>query len=160
MLQHSAEGCICTYTQYRMIRNQGRGLSWSSLLFSLLLEEEIEGRGLDPFMYQPSAKKEMPAKMAALHAWEDHLLYCLMATFHCSLRVARSGLVGSGGFRYLECFHFPLDSGGFGYWVCFQFPFLLLPLFWVVVESALGALGTPAIFTSTIALYCHHDICI
>jgi hypothetical protein len=38
---------------------------------------------------------------------------------------------------------------------------LWLPLFWVVVGSELGTLGTsPAILRITIALYCHDDICI
>ena len=64
------------------------GLSWK------------EGRGLEPLMIQPRAKKETPAKMAVPQAWEYHLLYCLMANFHCSRSVTGSGFVVSGGFGY------------------------------------------------------------
>jgi len=106
----------CTYTQFWMMRNQevGRGLLSPLLLFSLFLEVEREGRGLDPLMNQPSAKKETPAKMAVPHAWEYHLLYCLMANFHCSFKVEGSGICRSGGFGYWACFQLPPDSGGFG----------------------------------------------
>lgn len=53
-----------------MISNQevGRVSLSSLLLLSLLLEVEREGKGLDPLMNQPSAKKETPAKMAVPHA--------------------------------------------------------------------------------------------
>lgn len=57
-----------------------------------------EGRGLEPLMIQPRAKKESPARMAVPQAWEYHLLYCLMANLHCSRSVAGSGLFASGGF--------------------------------------------------------------
>lgn len=49
-------------------------------------------------MNQPRAKKESPASMADPQAWEYHLLYCLMANLHCSLSVAASGFLESGGF--------------------------------------------------------------
>ncbi|KAA8515194.1 hypothetical protein F0562_018373 [Nyssa sinensis] len=48
-------------------------------------------------MIQPRAKKDRPATMAVPHACEYHLLYCLIANLHCSLSVAGSGFVASGG---------------------------------------------------------------
>lgn len=56
-----------------------------------------EGKGFSPLMIQPRAKKAVPARMAVPQAWEYHLLYCLMAYLHWSLRVAESGFTVSGG---------------------------------------------------------------
>lgn len=41
-----------------------------------------EGRGLEPLITQPRAKKEIPASIAVPQACEYHLLYCLMANLH------------------------------------------------------------------------------
>ena len=57
-----------------------------------------EGRGLEPLITQPRAKKEIPASIAVPQACEYHLLYCLMANLHWSRRVAGSGFWISGGF--------------------------------------------------------------
>eukprot|EP00268_Persea_americana_P026098 TRINITY_DN2548_c0_g1_i2.p1 TRINITY_DN2548_c0_g1~~TRINITY_DN2548_c0_g1_i2.p1 ORF type:complete len:154 (+),score=18.40 TRINITY_DN2548_c0_g1_i2:1100-1561(+) len=56
-----------------------------------------EGRGLEPLMIQPSAKKAPPARMAVPHACEYHLLYWRMAKRHCSRSVVGSGMDVSGG---------------------------------------------------------------
>lgn len=72
-------------------------LSWEAASFESPLKE---GKGLDPFTIHPSAKNDRPAKMAVPHAWEYHLLYCLIANLHCSLSVAGSGFAASGGFGY------------------------------------------------------------
>ncbi|KAF3773001.1 hypothetical protein EJ110_NYTH52449 [Nymphaea thermarum] len=69
--------------------------AWASS--SLGSSSRLEGKGLEPLMIHPRAKKEMPARMAVPQAWEYHLLYCRMANLHWSLRVAASGFTASGG---------------------------------------------------------------
>lgn len=65
-------------------KTQGRD---SDALVEAEEEGELEsswrdGKGLEPLMTQPRAKKEIPASIAVPQACEYHLLYCLMANLH------------------------------------------------------------------------------